>query len=303
MISRPRFPTLLLTASLFALLLPGCTCESPYEEGGGGGGGGVDNPKELKGVKYKESEKGDPKIIGCADGQREGFADLAKNPRIAGCLGSWKGKKSLRDKPTGKACGDDGEPCTVPADVCAEGWHVCGNSGQSKDLKDRVSVKACHGAGPGRFNAGYSHGQTDEMCPPKPTPQTIFPCTQSGKGSEPVCCGNGCKYGACKDGTWPGKTKISRGTSEGCGALTSARNGGVICCFDGAGAPGGAQAGEAADDSAKAAGAVVEDAKAADAKADDKKAEKPDKVEKAEKPKKKEKPKKAEEGDAKKKGD
>jgi hypothetical protein len=291
MLALPRFHTILLTTPLIALLQSGCKCESPYEDEGGGGG---DSPKALENVKYKESEKGDPKIIGCADGQREGFADIKKNPRIAGCLGKWKGKKSLRDKPTGKACGDDGELCAVPADVCAQGWHVCGNSGETKDLKDRVSVKACHGAGPGRFNSGYSHGQTDELCPPKPTPQTIFPCTQSGIGSEPVCCGNGCKYGKCKDGTWPGKTKISKGTSEGCGALTSDKNGGVMCCFDGAGAPGGDQAGEAAPDSAKGAGAVEPDTKAADdKKVDDKKAD----------DKKADDKKKAAKGDAEKKAD
>jgi len=281
----PRFHTLLLTTSLVALLQSGCTCESPYEDDGGDGG---DSPKTLKNVKYKESEKGDPKIIGCSDGQREGFADVKKNPRVAGCVGAWKGTKSLRDKPTGTACGDDGAPCGVPADLCAEGWHVCGNTGEAKDLKDRVSVKACHGAGPGRFNAGYSHGQTDELCPPKPTPQTIFPCTQQGVGSEPVCCGGDCKYGKCKDGTWPGKTKISRGTSEGCGAVSSDKNGGVMCCFDGAGSPGGDQAGEVAPDSAKEAGAAEADAKAADAKAaEDKKVDKAEKVDKADEKKKK----------------
>jgi hypothetical protein len=272
MFALPRFHTVLLTTSLFALLHSGCTCSSPYEDEGGG----ADKPKALKGVKYKESAKGDPAVIGCADGQREGFADIKKNPRIAGCVGKWKGTKSLRDKPTGKACGDDGEMCTVPADVCAAGWHVCGNTGEAKDIKDRVSVKACHGAGPGRFNAGMSHGQTDELCPPKPTPKTIFPCTQSGYGSEPVCCGNGCKFGKCRDGTWPGKTKISRGTSEGCGAVTSDANGGVMCCFDGAGAPGEAEGGEAAPDSAKAAGAAEAEAKAADAKKPEKKPEKAD---------------------------
>jgi hypothetical protein len=60
----------------------------------------------------------------------------------------------------------------------------------------------------------------------------VFPCTQGGIGSEPVCCGEGCKYGKCKDGVWTGKTKISRGVAEGCGAVTATRNGGVLCCSD-----------------------------------------------------------------------
>lgn len=223
-------------------------------------------------MQYVEGTKGDPKLVGCADGQREGFADASKHPRIAGCAGSWTGAKSLRDKPTGKACGDDGDTCAVPADACAEGWHVCGADGQARDVREHVNAKACHEAGPGRFNAGMSHGQTDELCPPKPTPATVFPCTQAGLGSEPVCCGNDCAYGRCKDGVWPGKTKISRGTTEGCGAVTAEHNGGVLCCFDGPGKPGGPTDAKAPADAkapdAKAADAKAPDAKAGDAKAD-----------------------------------
>ena len=31
---------------------------------------------------------------------------------------------------------------------------------------------------------------------------------------------------------WAKKTKISRGTEQGCGGVTSDRNGGVLCCKD-----------------------------------------------------------------------
>ena len=78
----------------------GCTCGSgPYEGDYNFDG---DRPGSMKNVKFHESDKGDPKVIGCADGQREGFANLKKNPRVAGCVGKWKDAKSLRDKPTGK---------------------------------------------------------------------------------------------------------------------------------------------------------------------------------------------------------
>ncbi len=189
----------------------------------------------MKGVKFVESPKGgDPKIVGCADGQREGFADLKKHPRVAGCVGEWEGVKSYRDKPTGKACGDDTGICAVPADLCAPGWHVCGADGKGKDLTDRASANDCHNAGPGRFNAAVSHSISEEIDPcPKIKPNTTLPCFQAGLGSEPVCCGNDCLGGKCKDGVWKGKTKISRGTSEGCGAVTSASNGGLMCCSDG----------------------------------------------------------------------
>jgi hypothetical protein len=277
----------LALVALMTMFAAGCTCGSgPYEGDYFDG----DRPPSLKGVKFVESEKGDPKVVGCADGQREGFADLKKNPRVAACVGEWDATKSLRDKPTGKACGDDnGTRCGVPADVCAPGWHVCGADGMSDDLRTRADANACQNAGPGRFNAALSHSPTDEIDPcPKIVAGKPLPCVNAGLGAEPVCCGNDCKFGKCKDGVYKGKTAISIGTSEGCGAVTSASNGGVLCCFDGesnpvAAAPGDAKAPEgdakAPEGDAKApegdAKAPAGDAKAPadEKKADEKKAD------------------------------
>lgn len=267
-----RLTALSITTFVSALLLQtGCTCGSgPYEGDYFDG----DRPEPIQDVKFVESEKGDPKVIGCADGQREGFSDLKKHSRVAGCVGKWDGTKSLRDKPTGKACGDDGAACAVPADLCAPGWHVCGTAGKADDMTQRASAADCHNAGPGRFNAAVSHSPTDEINPcPKITKATKLPCVSAGLGAEPVCCGNDCLYGKCKDGVWRGKTKISRGTTEGCGAVTSERNGGVMCCFDGPGDPAaaadveakapadGAEAGEAGAGPEDPAGAKAADGK------------------------------------------
>jgi hypothetical protein len=267
-----------LCSLVSALALPvilfasGCTCSGPHEGGYDGG----DRPGSLDGVKFVEGEKGDPKVVGCSDGQREGFADLKKNPRIAACIGSWTGAKSLRDKPTGAACGDDGQPCKVPADMCSEGWHVCGVDGKIDDFTGHVSVKDCENAGPGRFNAALSHLASEDVNPcPAADLKKPLPCTKAGLGSEPVCCGADCQQGKCKDSIWKGKTKISRGPSEGCGGITSDRNPGVLCCFSGEGNPsaaGDAKADAKAED-AKAGDAKAEDAKAGDAKAEDAKAD------------------------------
>lgn len=266
----------LAPASLALFLASGCTCGSgPYQGDYLDG----DRPGSMKGVAFVEGDKGDPKVVGCADGQREGFADLAAHPRVAGCVGLWEGSKNLRDKPTGKPCGDDleGSKCGVPADVCAEGWHVCLHEGKSDDLRDRVEADACeNGSGPGRFNAAASHSPNDEIDPcPRINKNTMLPCMLNGLGAEPVCCGGDCKAGKCKDGVWKGKTLISRGTTEGCGSVSSERNGGVLCCFDGDEPPVAAAA-EAVDTEAVAApegesGAPEGDAKAeSDVKADSK---------------------------------
>lgn len=229
-------------AALFAQ--SGCVC-GPGPNQGGYDEEFKDPPKSLQNVKFIESEKGAPEVVGCADGQREGFADMTKHKRIAGCVARWQGVHSLRDKPTGRPCGDDGDVCEVPADACAPGWHICGSDGKNTDLKSHTTWRACEKeAGPGKFVASMSHGQTDELCPPPPTANTEFPCMESGYCSEPVCCGEDCQYGKCRDAVWRGKTRISLGKAEGCGAVTSERNGGVLCCYDGPGDP--APAGQAA---------------------------------------------------------
>ena len=221
--------------SLGLLLQAGCVCGPGPNVGGYDEPGAKDPPRSLQGIKFIESEKGDAAVIGCADGQREGFADITRHRRVAGCLATWEGTKSLRDKPTGKACGDDikGGVCTVPADVCATGWHVCGTNGKNDDLKSHTTFKACNKeAGPGKFIAAISHGQSEELCPPTPTAETVFPCMDSGYCAEPVCCGDNCQFGKCRDGVWKGQTRISLGKAEGCGSVTSERNGGVMCCYD-----------------------------------------------------------------------
>lgn len=204
----------------------------PYE------GDYYDGPRCVS-PAHVEGAKGDPAKVGCADGQRELFADASLAPDIAGCRGEWSGGKSLRDAPTGKACGDDLGECAVPADVCAPGWHVCGADGRPRDLRDRVTAEQCAEAGPGRFVAALSLVifEEDTICPGDP--DTVVSCAEAGLGSEPVCCGDECRSGECRDTVWPGQTRGSMGTAEGCGYVTSECHGGVLCCSSSASSPTG----------------------------------------------------------------
>lgn len=190
-----------------------------------------DAPHSMAGERFVESRPGKPTQVGCADGQRELFADVAQHPSVAGCLATWDDALSLRATSSGVACGDDlPGTCATPADACATGWHVCGANGSPHDLSSRLTASDCADAGPGRFNAAVSHSPSDEI---NPCPSAnLLPCIASGIGSEPVCCGKGCRPGKCNDRVWPGKTRISRGTREGCAAVTAANNPGVLCCAD-----------------------------------------------------------------------
>ncbi|MDC0711508.1 choice-of-anchor A family protein [Stigmatella sp. ncwal1] len=101
---------------------------------------------------------------GCADGQREGFTDVASYPNIAGCGGAWTVPgvslfapaeapdcpgmvpQDTRNPACGRGAGDDGSNrsgagCNV-ADLCAPGWHVCLDA---NDVQ-RASVSGCGGA-------------------------------------------------------------------------------------------------------------------------------------------------------------
>jgi hypothetical protein len=183
-----------------------------------------------KSYQVQQGVRGEPAVVGCADGQREAFVDAAAFPRIAGCIAAWEGAKSLRAAPTGAACGDDAGPCGSPGDACAPGWRVCGAQGAVADLT-QVSADQCEQAGGGRFSSGLSHCKTQAGCVYDTAPTAQYECWDQGWCSEPICCGADCgELGACPDGVWPGKTHIAQGMDQGCGASTSRRAGGILCC-------------------------------------------------------------------------
>lgn len=210
------------------------SCKAPVKKKGPKDNPPKDNlPVLLTGFDFVQSFRGTPTAIGCSDGQREGFANLKEFPNIAGCVGSWQGRKKLNADRAGAPCGDDGAACASPADLCAPGWHICARDGNAADLHSRISYKECdEQAGPGRFVAAMSHGQEARICPPPPLPDTRFPCMERGVCAEPVCCGDACSYGACRDAVWRGKTKISRASANGCGTALSKFHGGILCCRD-----------------------------------------------------------------------
>jgi hypothetical protein len=174
--------------------------------------------------------KGSPAAVGCSDGQREAFIDQVRFPSIAGCLASWTGSQSMRAASNGVPCGDSIGTCATPASACATGWHVCGSSGALADLWT-ITPDECESAGGGRYVAAISHCASQDGCDYNLEAGATYACYESGYCSESVCCGSECTdYGACTGGVWPGRTHIAQGTDQGCGAITSQRAGGVLCC-------------------------------------------------------------------------
>jgi hypothetical protein len=239
-----RFAAAVLLA---ATVVPGCTIHGSTSPGGGPPPPGGEPPpppasaeqavtveevRDESGNVYQISQgaRGEPTEVGCADGQREAFVDAAAFPSIAGCLGSWQGTQSMRSPASGIPCGDDRGECAVPGDLCAQGWRVCGATGSIADLT-QVSGEQCEQAGGGRFSAAISHCETQNGCAYDTRPDGDYECFDRGWCSETVCCGADCgNFGACRDGVWQGLTHIAQGTDQGCGATSSRRAGGVLCC-------------------------------------------------------------------------
>ena len=140
---------------------------------------------------------------GCADGTREGFADLQTFPEIAACAGSWSGHVS------------------AGASLCAPGWQVCTDSSpqvQEVSYSDALSFPGCF---------AYNAAQDNDSCRPctgafafddmagvgSGCPNDFFPNASclSGQGRIDVVC--------CSDYQTPTACQFKPGLTTG-----------VVCC-------------------------------------------------------------------------
>ena len=174
---------------------------------------------------------GPPAVVGCADGRREGFLDVDRFPRIAGCMATWADAPTLRAPATGASCGDGIGTCAAPADACAAGWHVCVSSGNPADLTSSASSEQCLHAGGGYFASAMSHcNGPSSTCNYADDPGETASCLPSAWCSEPVCCGSSCaRTAGCRDGVWPGATRLGS-SADGCGRFRAPTVSGVLCC-------------------------------------------------------------------------
>lgn len=100
---------------------------------------------------------------GCADGTREGFVDIARYPRIAGCSGAWSiagafgdGEPSCDRQAGNDGAIVDGSGCDVD-DLCEPGWTVCSSTSAVSDRAvDGCEQAVPDGAGPTFFLAAIS---------------------------------------------------------------------------------------------------------------------------------------------------
>jgi hypothetical protein len=139
--------------------------------------------------------RGDPAAVGCADGSREGFADLGRWPRIAGCSGGFRvpgvdgdGARSPHcDREAGNTGANPAGVGCSAADLCAAGWQICTDAGDV----ERSSPTGCAGAAPDGYALFFlvaTGASPDGICVPGAGFENdLFGCGSFGDPVHPSC--------------------------------------------------------------------------------------------------------------------
>lgn len=169
-------------------------------------------------------------VVGCSDGEREGFVNLETHPDIAGCSGAWSipGILSTTLAPVcDQQAGDDGTNssgagCNV-ADLCAPGWHVCATAQEIA----ANSPTGCASAAPSGASLFFASRQSSTGCIVCATGTRTDSACNSGScasgclqtdaiANDVFGCGN---VGAAISNTSCGV--LNRFSQNGCGSLPS----------------------------------------------------------------------------------
>ena len=174
---------------------------------------------------------------GCADGEREGFVDLAAQPDVAGCAGGFTepGLRIAAAPACGRGAGDDGiNPDGVgcnASDLCAAGWQVCASaaavaaasaSGTCEGLvpDDVPLFFATRQSGPGGAECG--DGANDLFGCGTLGAAPAASCAPLDRFSNDLCVDLGAPWSCGADGLAEADTVTKPGPTAG----------GVLCCRD-----------------------------------------------------------------------
>jgi hypothetical protein len=183
-------------------------------------------------------------VIGCADGTREAFVNVANFPSIAGCDGAWSVAGVVSTASMTPACNraagntgtrPTGAGCSV-ADLCAVGWHVCTGATEL----DSLNVTCAQAGLPNGNNtanqklyATRQRGVSGTICNANDTLGTndVHGCGNFGLVEDPNCSPLNAQFShnECDDLSPP--WSCPGALTEGLSVVKSAStNGGVLCC-------------------------------------------------------------------------
>jgi hypothetical protein len=207
--------------------------------------------EDVSPISVQEPLIGPASVVGCADGSREGFRDLATWPSIAGCAGGWQnaglpvsgapprpcggiaGNSSRA--PDGLLCGSDGAcvECGV-ADLCAPLWRPCVDG---KEVMNRARAGCENILPPGEpgFFLAMAGASADGVCAPGEH-NDLHGCGNLGTPESGQCPPFTRRMGFadCErtEGVW--KCGTSAQYLDEVGVVTKPKPdlGGVLCCKD-----------------------------------------------------------------------
>ena len=137
---------------------------------------------------------GAPILVGCSDGTREGFRDLAHWPAIAGCAGAFD-QPGVIGAPSPKCDRQAGDTSVNPAgtgcgaaDLCAEHWHLCRDGADVAQHSPTGGCESCVPAGEARFFLVAAGASTMGICSPdREASNDLHGCGGLGQPESAAC--------------------------------------------------------------------------------------------------------------------
>jgi hypothetical protein len=188
---------------------------------------------------------GAPIVVGCSDGTREGFRDVAHWLNIAGCAGAFDQPGVIGSPDLLPACelqaGDtsanpSGAGCSA-ADLCAQHWHLCRDGTDVSQHSPTGGCESCVPAGEPRFFLVAAGASAMGICSPDPqAANDLHGCGGLGQpesdGCAPLVRRMGFADCLATHGVWSCGTASDSLREAAVVTKREITLGGVLCCRD-----------------------------------------------------------------------
>jgi hypothetical protein len=188
---------------------------------------------------------GAPLAVGCSDGTREGFRDVAHWPNIAGCAGAFDQPGVIGSPDLLPACElQAGDTSTNPfgvgcsaADLCAQHWHLCRDGADVSQQSPTGGCESCVPAGEPRFFLVAAGASAMGICSPDPqATNDLHGCGGFGQpesdGCAPLVRRMGFADCLATHGVWSCGTASDSLREAAVVTKREITLGGVLCCRD-----------------------------------------------------------------------
>jgi hypothetical protein len=137
---------------------------------------------------------GAPLLVGCSDGTREGFRNVAHWPAIAGCAGAFD-QPGVIGSPAPSCDRQAGDTSVNPAgigcgapDLCAEHWHLCRDGVDVAQHSPTGGCESCVPAGEPRFFLVAAGASSMGICSPdREASNDLHGCGGLGQPESDAC--------------------------------------------------------------------------------------------------------------------